>query len=786
MHTIDWAIVAVPLLIVIYIGLRAQRHVQGVSDFLAAGRVAGRYVVAVSSGEAAMGLISLVALFEAYYNSGFAYNFWNTLSTPIMLVLTLSGFCIYRFRETRALTMGQFLEIRYSKSFRIFAALLQAVSGVINYALFPAVGARFLIYFCDLPMTVGLGGWEMPTFALLMMIFLSLAVAIIWLGGQITVMVTDCVQGILSYPMYLVIVAFIIWRFSWHSEMMPALLDRPAGKSMLNPFDISDLRDFNLFYVVVGIISNILNRMSWAGNQGYNAAAATPHEQKMGGVLSTWRSGFSNLMYILLAVAAFAYMSHANFAPQASQVRTELAWKAFNDVAPDHGYDALRQDLDRFRQTGQASQALRDKWQQAQAARASTAGGASAPQEIEQAELASVAQSVLEPDKAQVFTTIFGQMRVPMALRSILPMGIAGVFCAIAIFLMTSTDTSYMHSWGSIIVQDFILPFRKKPFTPRTQLALLRGVIAGVAVFAFFFSYLFGQVDYILMFFAITGAIWLGGAGAVIVGGLYWKRGTGAGAWAAMISSSLLATLGLVGQKTWVVTLYPWLSRTGLLEPVRKVVEGISDPFRPHIDWRVTAGKFPINSQEMYLVAILLSLGLYIGISLLTSRRRVFNMDRMLHRGRYRVEGQDLARHSFSVRGIIRMLVGITSEYTRGDRILAWSVFYYSMIWGFGVWVVIIIWNAISRWPDEWWGTWFFVSNVVVAGVIGAVSTVWFTIGGTWDLWRMFKRLKEHRSSVLDDGRVVAHVSADDLPYVAKLEHEGQQEPESEQPAAKD
>lgn len=61
MHFIDWLLVVIPLLVVAYAAFKAPHHVKDISDFLAAGRVADRYVLAVSTGQAAMGLISLVA-----------------------------------------------------------------------------------------------------------------------------------------------------------------------------------------------------------------------------------------------------------------------------------------------------------------------------------------------------------------------------------------------------------------------------------------------------------------------------------------------------------------------------------------------------------------------------------------------------------------------------------------------------------------------------------------------------------------------------------------------------
>ena len=700
MHWIDWLIVLIPLAVVGYIGYRVQRHVRAVSDFLTGGRVAGRYVVAVASGEAGMGLITVVAVLEMYYRSGFAIGFWSTMAAPIGLVVTLTGFAIYRYRETRVMTMAQFFEVRYSKRFRIFAGLLAWMSGVLNYAIFPAVGGRFLVYFCDLPETVSIAGWEVSSFALAMATFLGVAVMVVFVGGQLTTMVTDCVAGLLSYPMYAAVVIAILSIFSW-DQMKDALLMRPPGESMLDPFDTGKLSEFNVLYIVVGIIGNAYNILSWQGTQAFNAAAASPHEQKMGMVLSTWRSGFSTLMIILLAVAAWTYMHHPDFASGAATVRETLAAKI--NLANDAATNQIRE-----------------------------------------------------------------QMLVPLAIREFLPIGVLGAFCGVMVFLLISTDTSYLHSWGTILVQDVVLPLRKTPFTPAQQLWLLRLSIAAVATFAFVWSLYFNQVTYILMFFALTGAVYLGGAGAVIIGGLYWSRGTAAGAWAAMITGSLLAVIGFLLTQFWATAIYPWLSSGDALLPgLTRVVHTLSD-LLPLVNWRVTPERFPISGQEIYLLTMLVATSAYVLVSLLTCRER-FNLDRMLHRGAYvRLEDRlrapqaaEAAPHNWK-----HLLLGFDDEFTRADKLLSLSVFAYSMAL-FAIWGVVVLWNVlIWRFTPAAWASYFWVMNVGLALLIGTVTSAWFTIGGTRDLRELFRRLESLRRNVLDDGRVIGHSNAEDLAIV--------------------
>ena len=836
MYWLDWILIWVPLLIVVFAAFKSQKYVKGVADFLSAGRIAGRYVVSVASGEAGMGLISVVAIMEMYYRSGFAISFWGTLTAPISMVLGLVGFCTYRFRETKAMTMGQFFEIRYSKGLRIVAAIIQSISGIINYAIFPAVGGRFLVYFLGLPLYFRFLGTTWSTYGVVMFCFLAVALTIACLGGQVTIMVTDCVQGLLSYPMFVLVVGFFIYKFSWSGQMEPSMMFRAPGESFLNPYDTENLRDFNLFYVMSGIISVFLNRMSWGGTSGYNGAAKSAHEAKMGALLGSWRGGFGSMMYILIAVVAFTYLNHADFKNEARRVRYELATKTIDDVLrvdkadsdelpiatslhanykkelkkkfesipprdhfPEPPKKIFREDYPSDEAYATAKAALDEEVKKFHESCVDPY-----PQVVLE-EISPIVDAVKLPDDmneeqqnkfrddqkaflkktGQTFGTIYNQMLVSVAIRDMLPMGITGIFAALMIFLMVSTDTTYMHSWGTIVVQDFVLPLRKKAFTPEQQINALRLSITGVCVFAFLFSFYFSQIDYILMFFAITGAIWAG-AGAVITFGLYWKKGTTAGAYSALIAGAVIALTGIFAQQYWASWIYPFIDKLGKVEEVNQILLTITKPFHPYVVWGnpdgpLSATKFPINSTEIGFICNFVCILLYVIVSVCTCRTP-FNMDRMLHRGIYNTSGDKVAEDKEKDespllirigRFIEKNMIGIDHQYTRGDKVLAYSVFIWSFVKGFLIgFVGIIIWNLFSKWSLKWWSVWFYINNFLLAGIIGIISTIWFGICGTKDLFQLFRDLAEKEANVLDDGRVEGNMSIADIEAMKKIEAE--------------
>src|SRR4051812_45154157 len=117
MSTFDWAIAIGPLILFIVIGFYTRRLMKSVVDFMAAGRCAGRFLIANARGEASSSVSTYASSFQQIWSAGFVLGWWSLILAPINALIAMSGFIFYRYRESRALTLSQFFEIRYSRKF---------------------------------------------------------------------------------------------------------------------------------------------------------------------------------------------------------------------------------------------------------------------------------------------------------------------------------------------------------------------------------------------------------------------------------------------------------------------------------------------------------------------------------------------------------------------------------------------------------------------------------------------------------------------------------------------
>ena len=633
----DWSIVLFIFLVIVVSVWMSRGHMKSVADFLAAGRTGGRYLITVSAGAAGLGAITVVNMLEMNYQAGFTQTWWGFTMGLVILALTVSGWVNYRFRQTRALTLPQFFEMRYSRNFRVFAGTVAYVSGLINFGIFPSVGARFFIHFCGLPEQFTFLGLTLSTYPVTMALLLGCAVTFVFLGGQVSVMVSDFFQGLFVNAVFVLLILFVMTQMDW-THISEALATAPANASKINPFQTSHLEDFNFWYFLIGVFGVIYGAMSWQGTAAYNSSATSAHEAKMGGVLGTWRGHGMSVALLLLPIVAYTVMHHEAYAGIRATVEAGLA-----------GLDT---------------------------------------------------------------DTVRNQMRVPLVLANLLPAGLLGAFAALMLAAQISTDETYLHSWGSMLLQDVILPLRGRPFTQKQHFLALRLSILFVAVFIFAFSMWFPPTyEYIAMFFAITGAIFAGGSGAVIIGGLYWKRGTTAGAWSAMLTGSSIAVGGIV---------------------IRQL-----DP------------DFPINGQQFWALAMGASSLLYVVVSLL-SRRPAVDLDRLLHRGRFADPGEAVAAGDKP--GLWWRVFGMGAEFTRRDKVLYIATYAWTFLWG-GIFLVGSLWHWLHGTDNQDWMT-FWRGYVWLYAAVATVVLVIFAVGGFRDLGRMFHSLRTQERRDDDDGFV--------------------------------
>ncbi len=643
MTSLDIGIILGAILLLVGIAVACRRLTRSVADFLAADRCAGRYLLCGSQNPlVGPGLVFALANFEKFYQAGFAASWWGLMLMPVGMIVALSGWVAYRYRETRAMTMAQLFEMRYSRRFRIFSGIVGWVSGLLNYGIFPAVAARFFVVFCQLPETFTLGGMAVSSQLALTALLVVAPAILATAGGMVTILVSYFLQAQFVNLVFVITFGYLITTFAW-PDIIHTLSQTGPGKSLLDPFDQSAIADFNPWFFALFAFKAFYNKLGWQAWQGFNCAARTPHESRMAGILGEWSSGVTYFSYMLLPICAYVLLH-----------------------SPAHAVDAAT-----------AQQTL---------------------------------ATITDP-------TLHKQMTTPAAMQVMLPMGLVGLVAAALLVSTITSDALGLHAWGSMLIQDVILPFRKRALSASTQIGALRWSVVGVSIFAILYSHFFPLRDYILMYQLVTGAIYLAGSGAVIIGGLYWSRGTTAGAWAAMLTGLVLALVG------------------GLLKAIWPDVPALV-ALRADCPW---------NGAWVAIVASVASIIAYVGVSLVTCRTP-HDMDRLLHRGTWSDEAEP-AVPAAPVRRDWWARIGVGPEFSAGDRFIYLFKILWTTFWTGSFILGTAAWFLVKPGLDAW-ATWWLIT-LIVGGVVGLVTVIWFLWGGIRDLKLLVRHMR--RDQVADD-----------------------------------
>lgn len=147
---------------------------------------------------------------------------------------------------------------------------------------------------------------------------------------------------------------------------------------------------------------------------------------------------------------------------------------------------------------------------------------------------------------AIVGPNVGSSLALPMMLAQIIPAGVIGLVTVGFISASMSTYSSYLLAFSSILLQDVIGPHTKKPWDGRQRIRAMRAGTVLIAVFIFAWASLYRFPDSLFRFITLSGSLAYAATLSVLVGGIYWKRTTVAGAYCAFVGSALPPIVAIV------------------------------------------------------------------------------------------------------------------------------------------------------------------------------------------------------------------------------------------------
>ena len=525
---VDSSIVGLYILATMVAGLMVRKYVVGVDDFLVAGREMNVYLGIASLAATEFCIITCMYTAQAGYVNGFSGAIPGICQCVAMFVIGLTGFCIKPLRDSGAITIPELFEKRYGSKIRWLAGLVIVLGGLLNMGVFLKIGGDFLVLVTNIEAREIVIGPIHLTMLQFIMILLLVAVALYTiLGGMLSVLVTDFLQFIVM-SVGLIAVTLLIFKNICFTNLVETVKTH-VGDGGFNPLKNSGL---GWPFLVFQILIQTAATLTW---QTSIARVLAAKDSNTGRKVYTGTSFFFVARFLIPGMWGIAALYMLTM-PANRDKLLDLRKYEMTTLEQKADADYVKLTAEQKALVIQQSSELKKEL----SAKADAAKKANQSLTADEKNLLAVAGKVEQEVSLHA---------MPKLLSFFVPIGLMGVLIAAMLAADMSTDSSYMITWGSVIYNDILAPFRKGAWSAAKGLLWNRFIIAIIGVYLMIFGLFYEIKGNVWDYLTLTGSIYLSSMSVLLIACCYWKRANSWGAAGGIVLGGAIPVIYLSLQK---------------------------------------------------------------------------------------------------------------------------------------------------------------------------------------------------------------------------------------------
>ncbi len=308
---VDWAVVAVYLVGITIVGIWAAKKVKSAASFFIGDRKFGKWMMLFfmfGAGTHSDQAVSVAAKTYRSGASGIWYQWLWLFATPFYWIIAPV------FRRMRAVTTGDYYEIRYDKGVSVLFAVMAFMQVMVSIGLM-LKGSGAMI-------TAVSGGSINPTLAILAMTIMFVIYGMA--GGMSAAIVTNFIQGILTIVLSFLILPFALAEVNGIAGLRESL--DPAMLNIVAPGEIT------IFFIAVVSFNALIGWVTQPHAMANCAAGKTEMEGRVGVTFGMFTKRICTIAWMITGLCAIAM--YAGQDVDVDHVYGQMAYELLPQISP--------------------------------------------------------------------------------------------------------------------------------------------------------------------------------------------------------------------------------------------------------------------------------------------------------------------------------------------------------------------------------------------------------------------------------------------------------------------